>query len=77
MNFSRETTGAKGWICCAASGARGPACPVILITAWGSIQLAVEGMKAGAADFITKPWSNEQVHPVRSDRARAGRVPRH
>ncbi len=35
--------------------------PVILITAWGSIQLAVEGMKAGAADFITKPWTNEQI----------------
>ncbi len=35
--------------------------PVILITAWGSIQLAVEGMKRGAADFITKPWSNTAV----------------
>jgi DNA-binding NtrC family response regulator len=34
---------------------------VILITAWGSIELAVEGIKAGAADFITKPWSNEQI----------------
>ena len=33
---------------------------MILITAWGSIQLAVEGMKAGAADFVTKPWTNAQ-----------------
>jgi len=35
--------------------------PVILLTAWGSIELAVEGMKLGAADFITKPWSNARV----------------
>jgi len=35
--------------------------PVILMTAWGSIQLAVEGMKRGAADFITKPWANATV----------------
>ena len=31
------------------------------ITAWGSIALAVAGMKAGASDFVTKPWTNEQV----------------
>jgi two-component system NtrC family response regulator len=35
--------------------------PVILMTAWGSIALAVEGMKRGASDFITKPWSNHHV----------------
>ena len=38
-----------------------PQLPVILITAWGSIQLAVDGIKAGASDFITKPWSNAQL----------------
>jgi len=32
--------------------------PVILMTAWGSIDLAVKGMQAGAFDFITKPWNN-------------------
>jgi two-component system NtrC family response regulator len=35
-----------------------PKVPVILMTAWGSIQLAVRGMQAGAFDFITKPWNN-------------------
>ena len=35
--------------------------PVILITAWGSIELAVQGIKAGAADFVTKPWTNSQI----------------
>ena len=34
---------------------------MILITAWGSIALAVEGMKAGASDFVTKPWTNQQM----------------
>ena len=62
MNFSRETTGAEGLALLRSIRAARPGLPVILITAWGSIQLAVEGMKAGAADFITKPWSNEQVH---------------
>jgi two-component system NtrC family response regulator len=38
-----------------------PQVPVILITAWGSISLAVRGMKAGAFDFITKPWDNRQL----------------
>jgi len=62
MNFSRETSGAEGLDLLRRIRATRPGLPVILITAWGSIQLAVEGMKAGAADFITKPWSNEQVH---------------
>ena len=35
-----------------------PERPVILMTAWGSIDLAVKGMQAGAFDFITKPWNN-------------------
>ncbi|MBQ5817009.1 MAG: sigma-54-dependent Fis family transcriptional regulator, partial [Bacteroidaceae bacterium] len=35
-----------------------PDVPVILMTAWGSIDLAVKGMQAGAFDFVTKPWNN-------------------
>src|SRR5262245_6608054 len=62
MNFSRETSGAEGLDLLRKIRTARPGLPVILITAWGSIQLAVEGMKAGATDFITKPWSNEQVH---------------
>jgi two-component system NtrC family response regulator len=61
MNFSRGTTGAEGLALLERIRARRPDLPVILITAWGSIALAVAGMKAGAADFITKPWTNEQL----------------
>ena len=35
--------------------------PVIMITGWGTIPLAVETMNLGAADFITKPWSNADL----------------
>jgi DNA-binding NtrC family response regulator len=61
MNFSLRTTGEEGLKLLTAIKARRPEVPVILITAWGSIELAVRGMQAGAADFVTKPWQNEQV----------------
>jgi len=61
MNFSRSTTGAEGLRLLAEIRGARPDLPVLLITAWGSIPLAVEGMRAGAADFITKPWSNAQL----------------
>jgi two-component system NtrC family response regulator len=61
MNFSRRTTGEEGLGLLSAIRAEHPELPVILMTAWGSIGLAVEGMKRGAADFITKPWSNALV----------------
>jgi DNA-binding NtrC family response regulator len=61
MNFSRQTTGQEGLALLARIRAEKPRVPVILMTAWGSIGLAVDGMKAGAADFVTKPWSNQQM----------------
>ena len=60
MNFSRDTT----------SGTEGleiltqlqkSKIPVILMTAWGSIELAVKGLKQGAGDFIEKPWQKEKL----------------
>ncbi|MEO8521232.1 MAG: sigma-54 dependent transcriptional regulator [Acidobacteriota bacterium] len=59
MNFSRRTSGEEGLALLRQVREVTPAIPVILITAWGSIALAVEGMKAGATDFITKPWTNQ------------------
>jgi DNA-binding NtrC family response regulator len=61
MNFSRRTSGEEGLALLRQIKAATPSIPVILITAWGSISLAVEGMKAGAADFVTKPWTNQQM----------------
>lgn len=45
-------------------GEQAPATEVIMMTAYGSIQLAVESMKAGAYDFITKPFRNEDLFPL-------------
>ncbi len=59
MNFSLSTDGEEGITLLKQVKIFCPETPVILITAWGSIQLAVRGMRAGAFDFITKPWSNE------------------
>jgi two-component system NtrC family response regulator len=61
MNFSRNTTGEEGIALLTQIKSRRPEMPIILITAWGSIQLAVEGMRAGASDFVTKPWTHHQL----------------
>ena len=61
MNFSRKTTGEEGMDLLKRIKAVRPQLPVVLLTAWGSIQLAVEGMRAGASDFVTKPWTNQQI----------------
>lgn len=58
MNFSLSTSGEEGLTLLRQVKIFRPETPVILMTAWGSIQLAVQGMRAGASDFITKPWNN-------------------
>ncbi|HET9298390.1 MAG TPA: sigma-54 dependent transcriptional regulator [Candidatus Polarisedimenticolaceae bacterium] len=61
MNFSRSTTGEEGMELLRTLRGMKPELPVVLITAWGSIPLAVQGVKAGAADFVAKPWVNAQI----------------
>lgn len=61
MNFSLDTSGRDGLQLLGQIKELQPHLPVILLTGWGSIALAVEGMKAGAFDFIAKPWHNEQL----------------
>lgn len=61
MNYTRGTTGDEGLTLLKQVRLFRPEVPVILITAWGTIPLAVEGIKAGAADFITKPWDNASL----------------
>ena len=61
LNFSNDTTGREGMSFLKQLKSTLPQIPVLLITAWGSIALAVEGIKKGAFDFITKPWDNENL----------------
>lgn len=58
MNYSMNTSGDEGLELIQKVKIFCPETPVILMTAWGSISLAVEGMRLGAFDFITKPWDN-------------------
>ena len=61
LNFSLDTSGKEGMALLGQIKKINSSIPIILITGWGSIELAVKGMKMGANDFINKPWNNEHV----------------
>ncbi|MES2418769.1 MAG: sigma-54 dependent transcriptional regulator [Bacteroidota bacterium] len=61
LNFSIDTSGKEGMSLLAKIRALNATIPIILITGWASIELAVQGMKLGANDFINKPWNNDYV----------------
>src|SRR5688572_14428869 len=62
LNYARDTTsGEEGLDLLARLHAQDPALPVIVMTAWGSVEVAVEAMRRGARDFIQKPWDNLRV----------------
>lgn len=61
LNFSIETTGEEGLRILQEVRRVYVNLPVVLLTAWGTLDLAVRGMKTGASDFITKPWDNDAV----------------
>jgi len=62
LNYTRDTTsGKEGHDLLARLQEIDPRLPVIVMTAWGNIDLAVESIKRGARDFIQKPWENERL----------------
>ena len=62
MNFRREaTSGSEGVELFRAIRARQPDLPVVLLTAWTHLETAVELVKAGAADYLAKPWDNTRL----------------
>ena len=61
LNFTIETSGRGGMKLLRELLAAHPELPVIQMTGWATVQLAVEGMKAGARDFIAKPWDNHEL----------------
>ena len=74
LNYTRDTTsGQEGMDLLAALDAQGNTVPVVVMTAWGNVELAVEAMRRGACDFVQKPWDNnrliatirKQAEPVR------------
>ena len=62
LNYTRDTTsGKEGLDLLARIQEFDVRLPVIVMTAWGNIDLAVESMKRGARDFVQKPWENERL----------------
>ena len=62
MNFSLGVnTGHEGLLWVQAIHRRHPNIPIVLMTAYADVKLAVKGLKNGAADFVTKPWDNHEL----------------
>lgn len=62
LNYARDTTsGAEGLDLLDAIKRLRHRPNIVVMTAWGSIPLAVEAMRRGAADFVTKPWDNDRL----------------
>src|SRR5947208_10799717 len=62
LNYTRDTTsGQEGLDLLSEIVAADSNLPIIVMTAWGNVELAVEAMRRGARDFIQKPWDNERL----------------
>jgi DNA-binding NtrC family response regulator len=65
LNYTRDTTsGEEGLELLAKIQSMDAMLPVIVMTAWSSVGLAVEAMRRGARDFIQKPWENERLSSI-------------
>jgi DNA-binding NtrC family response regulator len=65
LNYARDTTsGSEGLDLLSKIQAVDPSLPVVVMTAWGSVDVAVEAMRRGARDFIQKPWDNARLLAV-------------
>jgi len=65
LNYARDTTsGSEGLDLLSRIRAADQNLPVVVMTAWGSVDLAVEAMRRGARDFIQKPWDNARLLAV-------------
>src|SRR6266496_4310982 len=62
LNYARDTTsGSEGLDLLTRIQEIDPSVPVVVMTAWGSVDLAVEAMRRGARDFVQKPWDNARL----------------
>ncbi len=62
LNYARDTTsGQEGLDLVSALQERRVKAPIVVMTAWGSVDLAVAAMQRGAADFVQKPWDNQRL----------------
>ncbi len=65
LNYTRDTTsGEEGLELLSNVQSLDPTLPVVVLTAWGSVELAVRAMRNGARDFVQKPWENERLSSI-------------
>src|SRR5690349_6414401 len=75
LNYTRDTTsGQEGLDLLQRIQALDSSLPVIVMTAWGSVELAVEAMRRGARDFIQKPWDNARLSAILKTQIELGRA---
>jgi DNA-binding NtrC family response regulator len=75
LNYSRDTTsGQEGLELLNRIQTLDTTLPVIVMTAWGSVELAVEAMRRGARDFIQKPWDNARLSAILKTQIELGRA---
>lgn len=77
LNYTRDTTsGEEGLALLAELKKLAPELPVVVMTAWGSIDLAVRAMREGAGDFVEKPWDNARLLSILATQVALGRSQR-
>jgi DNA-binding NtrC family response regulator len=75
LNYARDTTsGQEGLDLLNRIQALDSTLPVIVMTAWGSVELAVEAMRRGARDFVQKPWDNPRLLTILRTQIELGRA---
>ncbi|HWB83550.1 MAG TPA: sigma-54 dependent transcriptional regulator [Bryobacteraceae bacterium] len=75
LNYTRDTTsGGEGLDLLSRLQALDSTLPVVVMTAWGSVELAVEAMRRGARDFVQKPWDNARLAAILKTQIELGRA---
>jgi DNA-binding NtrC family response regulator len=75
LNYTRDTTsGREGLDLLARLQALDQTLPVVVMTAWGSVEVAVEAMRRGARDFVQKPWDNQRLLSILRTQIELGRA---
>ena len=75
LNYTRDTTsGQEGLDLLSRIQALDSGLPVVVMTAWGSVEVAVEAMRRGARDFVQKPWENARLLSILRTQIELSRV---
>jgi DNA-binding NtrC family response regulator len=75
LNYSRDTTsGAEGLELLEKIQGQDSTLPVVVMTAWGSVEVAVQAIRLGARDFVEKPWDNDRLLSILRNQVALGRA---